>query len=398
MKTTTILLLLFFGLKITAQDCINLSNASPNYVIYTAEHANTSTVKAIGVGENTNFLGECAIELDFGYESISFADGELFASGSEGISVGMINENDFGLSFLDVYYYNLGTSFYEPFQIKQIGANLFYTQQGEVFLHKSNNEDISLKITDVPQTIRGLSGYFKDNQYVLFLSADKYIYKVTFNGNDFTNVQEITNVQQEIIYTTTYQITSSEWHNNSLYFVKDDFKLIKMNENGSNATEIGDFQNTNELVSRIQDISIEPTTGALFLSVYTQGTASGSVWTSSVGRFFPETNTFTALTIRNQNTHQDYINSYESIAVYLANDDNLSTLNFKKEKVEVFPNPVSDFLTITASENSPYKLYSLTGKLLLKGTIQHQKINMQSFEKGMYLLQINNTNHKIIKN
>jgi len=71
-------------------------------------------------------------------------------------------------------------------------------------------------------------------------------------------------------------------------------------------------------------------------------------------------------------------------------------------KIAVYPNPSSDFINIANLETSEkYNVYTTTGRLVKKGVVNKSKpINIQNISKGMYFLQIENSNksYKFIKN
>jgi len=80
----------------------------------------------------------------------------------------------------------------------------------------------------------------------------------------------------------------------------------------------------------------------------------------------------------------------------LSNDD--KELN----KTSIFPNPSSGFINIANLETSEkYSMYSIAGRLIKQGVVSKTRpINIQNFSKGMYFLQLENSNksHKFIKN
>jgi hypothetical protein len=69
-------------------------------------------------------------------------------------------------------------------------------------------------------------------------------------------------------------------------------------------------------------------------------------------------------------------------------------------KISVFPNPVTDNLTIVSSgtEALHYYLYEISGKLILSGTLNGNNLDLSRLNSGMYILDINQSNKfKIIK-
>jgi hypothetical protein len=66
----------------------------------------------------------------------------------------------------------------------------------------------------------------------------------------------------------------------------------------------------------------------------------------------------------------------------------------------VYPNPASDFIQVETSENlKEVNVYSVTGQKVM--TSQAAKVNIQSLNKGVYLVEIKTTEsstiHKIVK-
>ena len=64
--------------------------------------------------------------------------------------------------------------------------------------------------------------------------------------------------------------------------------------------------------------------------------------------------------------------------------------DFKLSGISILPNPTSGILNITAVEKADYRLFNIKGQILKKGTliVGKNKINISSFVKGIYLLNI----------
>lgn len=78
----------------------------------------------------------------------------------------------------------------------------------------------------------------------------------------------------------------------------------------------------------------------------------------------------------------------------------LNTSNFIKSKdVSVYPNPASDFISMSnAAKNSEILIYDLTGKLISKSVLNDDgKINIQPLKIGTYIIKINNQSVKFVK-
>lgn len=64
------------------------------------------------------------------------------------------------------------------------------------------------------------------------------------------------------------------------------------------------------------------------------------------------------------------------------------------ERIELFPNPVNDFLFVKNSASlRNFEIRSASGALVLAGLVSEQGIDMKALEKGVYLLILSNTNH-----
>lgn len=79
----------------------------------------------------------------------------------------------------------------------------------------------------------------------------------------------------------------------------------------------------------------------------------------------------------------------------------LSTENFESVKINIYPNPVKDFLNIQNSQKYDFEIYNMLGKLVLKGDNIENQINVNTLTKGIYILKLINDekifNKKFIK-
>ncbi len=80
-------------------------------------------------------------------------------------------------------------------------------------------------------------------------------------------------------------------------------------------------------------------------------------------------------------------------------DNSLAVNDFNKEKLNVYPNPAKSFIKIYGLEKSAdYKIYTVDGKLIKKGTADKDaEISISNFVKGTYILKFNDQSVKIIK-
>ena len=79
----------------------------------------------------------------------------------------------------------------------------------------------------------------------------------------------------------------------------------------------------------------------------------------------------------------------------------LSTENFESVKINIYPNPVKDFLNIQNNQKYDFEIYNMLGKLVLKGDNIENQINVNTLTKGIYILRLKNDdkifNQKFIK-
>ncbi len=67
----------------------------------------------------------------------------------------------------------------------------------------------------------------------------------------------------------------------------------------------------------------------------------------------------------------------------------LSTSENSKETPQIYPNPAIDFLHINkVYAKAKYAIYSADGKLVSKGNLSENKVNVSKLEKGVYLITI----------
>ncbi|MDO7171626.1 carbohydrate-binding protein [Mariniflexile sp. AS56] len=91
------------------------------------------------------------------------------------------------------------------------------------------------------------------------------------------------------------------------------------------------------------------------------------------------------------------------VEVYGVDAQVLSTIKQELNQVKIFPNPVTDILTISHGIGADVEIYSVLGKSMLKVKIEHsnQTIDMNHFNSGIYFVKMNKSGvmetKKIIK-
>ena len=93
------------------------------------------------------------------------------------------------------------------------------------------------------------------------------------------------------------------------------------------------------------------------------------------------------------------ISDVEDYGVYFVSS--LGTENIEHTNLKVYPNPVKDILNIetNALEDVNIEIYSMSGQLIksIKSDSQHIQIDVSMLSSGTYILKIDNTSQKFIK-
>ena len=95
-------------------------------------------------------------------------------------------------------------------------------------------------------------------------------------------------------------------------------------------------------------------------------------------------------------SQEEYLKSFFNDCSTITNINDI-----ENESVKVYPNPVSDILTIEMnhSKEELFEIYSLTGILILRGHIssKNSSVVLSSINEGVYVLKIRNTFVKFVK-
>jgi subtilisin family serine protease len=183
---------------------------------------------------------------------------------------------------------------------------------------------------------------------------------------------------------------------------------------GSAATGPSDLNNTTPRLVNDLDIRITKDGVTYFPWKLEQLSAGGSVNTTKGDNFrdnveiidieAPESGTYT-LTVTHKGSLVGTIPPQQAYSLILTgNNITLNNSDFEITDIRVFPNPTSDFVNIQGIISKvDYELYNIQGKLIDTGVISsdNNQINLSGFNKGIYLLKLNNgngfTTNKIIK-
>jgi hypothetical protein len=89
---------------------------------------------------------------------------------------------------------------------------------------------------------------------------------------------------------------------------------------------------------------------------------------------------------------------YDILLMQLKTDSYLSVINLNEIALRAYPNPATDYLLISDIQNKamPYAIYGIDGQLVCNG-ISNGSIDIRLIESGMYVLQIQNTSIRFVK-
>lgn len=78
---------------------------------------------------------------------------------------------------------------------------------------------------------------------------------------------------------------------------------------------------------------------------------------------------------------------------------NTTFVDLKTNNIRIYPNPANDFLTVLSDEklnDVKFRIIDFTGKVLLNGTLQNEKIDLLNINSGLYLLELKSNSNNII--
>lgn len=98
--------------------------------------------------------------------------------------------------------------------------------------------------------------------------------------------------------------------------------------------------------------------------------------------------------------HTIYITDFFAGFLLKADMTALSVSDQKKRenKTLIYPNPAKETLTIQNASSKNYKIFGMTGNLVLSGTLERDSVNVSGLTKGSHIIQIGDVIKKFIKN
>ena len=83
-----------------------------------------------------------------------------------------------------------------------------------------------------------------------------------------------------------------------------------------------------------------------------------------------------------------------------ADADDLSTVDFVKNSIVIYPNPANDFIRIQTdiTEAARYKIYNMSGQLILSGNVNgpNPLIKLPQLTVGIYIFRLENKSPKLL--
>lgn len=139
--------------------------------------------------------------------------------------------------------------------------------------------------------------------------------------------------------------------------------------------------------------------GNVFTVTKTSGIVDGSTFTPNNGFTFIDLSSEGGSDNSNENIDELIISSTNN-ADYLALDafvwdaEVLSTQEFEMASLKVFPNPTSNYITISGLKGeSSYIIYNVLGREISSGIVNNMEtITVNSFSNGLYFLKFENGN------
>ncbi|WP_299678032.1 T9SS type A sorting domain-containing protein [uncultured Tenacibaculum sp.] len=98
--------------------------------------------------------------------------------------------------------------------------------------------------------------------------------------------------------------------------------------------------------------------------------------------------------------HDNYLYMAQQFGygVWRVNLNRLNTDKFTKDTSILYPNPTKDIINVSSDKHEKYIINDINGKIVLKGNISNQKIDISKLNTGMYFLSIDGKkSKKIIK-
>ncbi|SDH88518.1 Por secretion system C-terminal sorting domain-containing protein [Chryseobacterium taeanense] len=215
-------------------------------------------------------------------------------------------------------------------------------------------------------------------------TADERIGNVKFGTINNTSTgtsgyEDFTSVSTSVTRGTSYTISVTPVWTSTIY---SEAYAVYIDYNGD-----GDFSDSGELAWSKTGSTTSPATGSITIpSTATLGTTRmrvmmkySSLPSSSCGNY-----TYGQV--------EDYTLNIVSSGRSETDTKDLIT------DIKLYPNPVKDILYISNTKAEDYKIFDMGGKLINSGKLERGSVNVSGLIKGAYLIQIDGTSKRFIKN
>ncbi|WP_375581439.1 T9SS type A sorting domain-containing protein [Marivirga tractuosa] len=225
----------------------------------------------------------------------------------------------------------------------------------------SDNQDLVLSFDSNVLEIDAINDFYGDSQIEIIVEnqfqEENYLMDLIINPvNDPPRIQESTSIQVEGLKLNSFKIL--------LYDVDNSNEELTFSINSSN----NDIINTNEIDFDFIEDSIQVNFTTLKL-----GTSNISISVSD--------------------TTYEVSSEFEIEVV----EKILSNLS-EQEGVRIYPNPVHDVIYFEGlNDKSSFRIYTISGKMVMKDMYIPEELNISSFQAGVYLFVIGNKQFRFIK-
>ncbi|WP_374462009.1 reprolysin-like metallopeptidase [Chryseobacterium taeanense] len=215
-------------------------------------------------------------------------------------------------------------------------------------------------------------------------TADERIGNVKFGTINNTSTgtsgyEDFTSVSTSVTRGTSYTISVTPVWTSTIY---SEAYAVYIDYNGD-----GDFADSGELAWSKTGSTTSPATGSITIpSTATLGTTRmrvmmkySSLPSSSCGNY-----TYGQV--------EDYTLNIVSSGRSETDTKDLIT------DIKLYPNPVKDILYISNTKAEDYKIFDMGGKLINSGKLERGSVNVSGLIKGAYMIQIDGTSKRFIKN
>jgi len=255
----------------------------------------------------------------------------------------------------------------------------------EIYIGSNENKVVILDVTD-PSNVIELStftysqtkythqNWLTENHRYLFIGDE--LDEVNFGNNTKTIIADLQDLDNPSFSFDYYGTTEAIDHNG---YVKGNWFYIANYRAGLRVIDISALASDPSSINEIG-----------FFDTYPSNNGSGFNGLWSVYPFFDSGNII--------------LSDIESGLFVVKANETLSNEEFVKESFSLYPNPTSNYITVSAYENTPIEtveIYSLSGRRVFKKLYPKSlevRIPLSSLAKGVYFLKANSVVQKLIVN